>query len=999
MNPFKNPLGISLGLLLLAVVAYFYTVEAPKLTTVTTKKEVAVRATAINYEGAMVVSEVDDIDDILAELDANPPAGGATFDMATMARSITAEALKAFSDSKERALPLTAHWNVGESEGMDPMYMLSRIELGEHILVSWKLDPYYSDNIGSSYYEESVKKAAELNLPLVFVLPAPESALTKENYYRSLEPTENPNVVDTNGDILEKLSPFGPDELWSEMGEQWASTALMAQLQEWYPNPPLVVFVSKDEADKLLWSELETSSRYQENYPAGKDDSFKRTLVGAKWIEKYRQMHDGFKKGFTQTAWKENVKFLSYNKLSDNLGTSNEWINNATLTNQYMNVWPLTADGVTIDFNLLGDKSDTSANAPHILANNLPFMLSEAKLQNPSFSYQLSIDDNEKVTDVARYRGLTQFALWFLRPSTIRQTSTATTTQELEPMYQELSDSVELIHYNEQLASFWRDAELVSTGESDLNQNIPNQYQNDPRAFLLETDANPEKPWDENTDVKVWAFALVKGEAPNREWLVYVQSPEGDKTDVRVTIPEYKDLLVDSSRMGDFYAFLENKIIKQSIVTHEFNKLSLPLPMSETPLPTRALDVTSAVDMTPHTPLTGDGMTDETELMKIIAADTSITNWYFPSGKTFRLRSIAAKDHVKAIFGGGTINSIDYNANDGYPYGAIKIMGIHQDLVIDGLTFFIEGRVQHEAYGQVTFSLVNATNTQIRNCTFISTDAYAVSLKVFGTNTYKIDGIYIYNNKFIDSQAFAIEIFEITTPKSSDGTDAGINNAYVFNNTINGKLESQNKGSSGSISIANVRLNTHIYNNEITYTALGLESHATDNCHYYNNIIKQTVANKYPILIGGSGEGVIIGNNNSIHNNYIEDSAKTAIFYIYRGFKGKVYENFIDTQLRINAVNTDNKANDGGEIYNNTFTKRSSGAVIATDIKRVNIHDNNIYLVGSDTNDIFQIKNATSDVYIRNNNTFSTEAIYNLMIDGANSTEIGNSQTPSYKKY
>ena len=562
MNSFKNPLGVSLGLLLVAVVAYFYTVEAPKLTTVTTKKEVAVRATAINYEGAMVVSEVDDIDDILAELEANPPAGGATFDMETMARSITAEALKAFSDSKERALPLTAHWNVGESEGMDPMYMLSRIELGEHILVSWKLDPYYSDTIGSSYYEESVKKAAELNLPLVFVLPAPESALTKENYYRSLEATENPNVVDTNGDIVEKLSPFGPDELWSEMGEQWASTALMAQLQEWYPNPPLVVFVSKDEADKLLWSELETSSRYQENYPAGKDDSFKRTLVGAKWIEKYRQMHDGFKKGFTQTPWKENVKFVSYNKLSDNLGTSNEWINNATLTNQYMNVWPLTADGVTIDFNLLGDKSDTSTNAPHILANNLPFMLSEAKLQNPSFSYQLSIDDNEKITDVARYRGLTQFALWFLRPSTIRQASSATTAEELEPMYQELSDSVELIHYNEQLASFWRDAELVSTGESDLNKNIPSQYQYDPRKFLLETDANPIKPWDENTAIKVWSFALLKGESPNREWLVYVQSPEGNISDLTVTIPTYQDIKVDSSVNGQFYILSDDSLIR-----------------------------------------------------------------------------------------------------------------------------------------------------------------------------------------------------------------------------------------------------------------------------------------------------------------------------------------------------------------------------------------------------------------------------------------------------
>jgi len=547
-----------LTLVLLAVVVFFYLFEEEKVqqTTPVAKKKLVQKAVAINYEGSMVIKNLDNIDDILSELENKPSAGAGTFDLTTMSTTITTEALKAFSDSTERSLPLLAHWNVGIPEfveAMDPMYMISRIELGEHVLVSWKLDPYYNDSISSSYYEKSIKKAAELNLPLVFVLPAPESALTKDSYYFALESATNPNVVTSKGDVVEKLSPFGADELWNEVGEQWSSTTLMAQLQEWYPNPPLVLFVSEDEAAKLSWSQLSQESRYT----ASGDDNFKRTLVGAEWIEKYRQMHDGFKKGFVNTSWKENVKFMTYNKFSENLGESN-WLEGATLTNHYMNIWPLTADGATVDFDLSGSKTDNSADAPHVLANNLPFMLNEAKLINPNFAYQLSLDAVSKVSEPAKYRGLTQFALWFLRPSIIRQASQESDREMLAPLFQEVADSVELIHYNEQLATFWREGSLVNSGESNLNQNIPEQYLNDPRWFLLKTDVNPPRPWVDETSISVWAFALVKGEAPNREWLVYAQSPDGDMHDVTVTIPEYKDVLVDSGVNGSFYILSEN---------------------------------------------------------------------------------------------------------------------------------------------------------------------------------------------------------------------------------------------------------------------------------------------------------------------------------------------------------------------------------------------------------------------------------------------------------
>ena len=562
-------LGLSVTLLIIATLFFFEQKTTTTPIEIATKKPT--KLLPINYDGHIILDDADTV-----------TAG--TVDLAAMAQSITTEALKAFLDSNEHSLPLLSHWNVGIPEltdAMNPMYMIDRIEQGEHILVSWKLDPYYADTIGSSYYEESIKKAAELQLPLVFIFPSPESALTKDSYYKSLPKEDNPNVIDANNNTLDKLSPFGPDERWSEVGNQWSTTTLMNQLQEWYPNPPLVIFISEDEADKLSWNEVSIASRYWECYsecsPEMKDDNYKRTLVGGKWIEKYRQMQNGFKEGFTKAAWKDNIKFISYNKLSDNFGKSTNWIDNATVTNQYVNLWPLTTDGTTIDFDLSDTKSDVTANAPHVLANNLDFMLKEAKRGNSDFAYQLSINDDSKITDVTRYRGLTQFALWFLRPNFIRQQSSVATRTELEPMFEEVVNSVELIHYNPHIAEFWKNGELVKSGDSYLNENIPEQYQNDPRWFLLDVDVNPEKPWTDSTEIKTWAFAIVKGEVPNREWLIYTQSPEGDMSNSTISIPAYNDVLIDSSVNGNFYILSENDTQVNIIETRTTNEtLSIP---------------------------------------------------------------------------------------------------------------------------------------------------------------------------------------------------------------------------------------------------------------------------------------------------------------------------------------------------------------------------------------------------------------------------------------
>ncbi|WP_457744600.1 hypothetical protein, partial [Sulfurimonas sp.] len=384
----KYTIFILIGLLIGGIVVYKNEVQK-NLNTINkpnTSKAIA-KAQPLPYSGSSILNKFNkkDVD--------NYQTGAGTYDLATMASTVTNQMLKAFSNTTEKSLPLVANWNAGipqYSDGLDPMYMINRLAEGEHITPSWKLEPYYDDSIGLDYYEASIKKAAELGLPLVFILPAPESALTKDDIYFSMDKTQNPNVITTSGIVLPKLSPFAPDALWNEVGEQWSSTSLMAQLQVWYPNPPLVLFVDEDTSSKLSWNDLSNSSRYMQKYPQESTAAFKRNLVNAAWMEKYRQLHKGIKKGFTQNAWKNNIKFMSRNQLASNMGTTTNWINNATTTKQYANIWPQTTDALTINFNL-----DNTSTYKEI--NNLPFMLHEAKQINPNFTYELSINTTSTI--------------------------------------------------------------------------------------------------------------------------------------------------------------------------------------------------------------------------------------------------------------------------------------------------------------------------------------------------------------------------------------------------------------------------------------------------------------------------------------------------------------------------------------------------------------------------------------------------------------------------
>ena len=161
---------------------------------------------------------------------------------------IRREALLPNESELGRPLPLAAHWNSGQAKGgFSPVYQMEMIKRG-HFLLPWFALPGPSDE---DYYEAPMKWAAERGLPISFLSTQWESYLTSLTEYFSLPPDRNPNVVNRNGAVEKKVSPFGPVDLWKEVGRKWGSLPVLRKIQGWYPSPPLVLFISNNEQVKL----------------------------------------------------------------------------------------------------------------------------------------------------------------------------------------------------------------------------------------------------------------------------------------------------------------------------------------------------------------------------------------------------------------------------------------------------------------------------------------------------------------------------------------------------------------------------------------------------------------------------------------------------------------------------------------------------------------------------------------------------------------------------
>jgi hypothetical protein len=492
--------------------------------------------------------------------------------------SIRSEALLRNSGNAGRPLPLAAHWNMGEaSDGFSPSYQMKMIDRG-HYLLPWFLMPNVfaqpDDPRWIGYYEAAIKRAAQLKLPISLVGTQWEGVLSTADEYLNLPPDQNPNVVTADGQVRRQVSPFGPVNAWQDAGIKWGSSKMIKKLQEWYPNPPLVLFISNNEHSKLEWTKAEEDRRFAKLFGRGRDDDFKRKAVGDGWIERYRALQRGIREGLTSRIWKDNAIFIAY----DAFGPSHfarwaGWMEHSLYSSGRISPWPLAWDGASPSFYVFNWSAilDYTVFSPQVETMNWVFMLNETWRLNPDFWFEISTWDGHEQGDSdkrkayarsgqqytpERYGGMAQFGMWLLRPRVVREfRGYQDTLAQAEPYFLSVVDAVDRVHKNATLLEFWRKGELVPnrSGQHPYQTIVPKEYQNADRWFMLDTSLDPKRPWELGTQIPVYSLALVKGSAPQRQWLVYAHSPLGPRQGVQINIPNYRAVTVNVSVGGSFY--------------------------------------------------------------------------------------------------------------------------------------------------------------------------------------------------------------------------------------------------------------------------------------------------------------------------------------------------------------------------------------------------------------------------------------------------------------
>ncbi|HUN71591.1 MAG TPA: hypothetical protein VMU52_04720 [Steroidobacteraceae bacterium] len=470
---------------------------------------------------------------------------------------------------EEHPLPLAASWNGGRMPlGFSPDWQVEQIRDGRYLLPWFELemppaDPVregYSTVGDALYFRSAIRYLARNHLPLSFVTTTWERLLPRVS---AAYPT------DAQGNPL-PLSPFGPIAPWYQVGRAWAQDPSLRMLQAIYPDPPLVLFVSDNESPKVTPDNAKVAP--------GTDGSpqaiTRRRAIGNDWIARYRSMIQGFRDGLQAPGWRAHSVFIGYDAfVTPAMGRWQDWAGDSLHVPGRTEPWPYAWEGASVSYYVhnWAPDSDSIVWSPQIEAMNDVPVLSEVRRTEPDFWFELSTWDGQepdqptdkllyyaahgqKLTP-ARYGGMVQFGMWLLRPRVVREFRNWTDQRlRFEPYFDRITDAVARIHRDPVLRNFWRRGRLVANpaGGHPYETALPPELASRPRWFLLDSPANPPRPWQLTTPLAVYPLALVRGRAPHREWLVYAFSPLQRSMDVPVRIPGGPRVIVRAARGGAF---------------------------------------------------------------------------------------------------------------------------------------------------------------------------------------------------------------------------------------------------------------------------------------------------------------------------------------------------------------------------------------------------------------------------------------------------------------
>ncbi len=528
----------------------------------------------------------------------NPATPGVSDAARRAAVEIRREALLPPRGRDGRPLPLLSHWNRGGSgEGWTVAYQMELLQRGHRLLpwIAWPHGLKAGDERSEKRYHEDfgrlLEYCRELGLPIC-ILGTQWEAVLLDDRYRPLAVSKSPMVITPRNEVVEKISPFGPLERWRDPAYVYVATAAMRRAQELYPNPPLVLFVSNNEAPKLRWNEVdELSRRYLDKFGRGRSDEFKRKVVARGWKERYPVLFRAMRAALVSPHWKRNVRFVGYQAFGpSHIGRWAGWPEYSLITDEWTSPNWYFWDGGSPSYYTHNwcPNRDHWVWSTQVESMNWIFQLDEAWKVNPHFWWEISLWDGNsgwrpgmectpellekskacrymkdgQTYTPDRFEGWARFGLWLLRPRVLREfRGSAEPLNPWRPYFERLLKNIDRLYEDQVLEEFWRYGKLVpnTAHEHPYQVGIPEEYRRVPRWFLLDTGLDPPRPWTLKTDLPVFSIALELGERGNRRWLVYAHSPLESRRDVEITLPGHGIITVDVPQAGAFHIVDEEK--------------------------------------------------------------------------------------------------------------------------------------------------------------------------------------------------------------------------------------------------------------------------------------------------------------------------------------------------------------------------------------------------------------------------------------------------------
>lgn len=471
--------------------------------------------------------------------------------------------------SSGHPLPLAAHWRGEPDSSFGPAYQLELLRDGHHIL-PWLTLPRPDATVDIGRYERAIGSFRKLDLPVSLLSSEWEATLPASA--RSAERVNSPKPG------VRPLSPFSDVDYWKAAGRRWSEQTILRRLQAAYPQPPRIILISNNEEPKLGWTQLRGEVRRVASDAAGHDAEV-RCAVGDAWITRYSELIHSLRQGLVSEVWRDASLFAGYNAFgSSSMGRWPGWVDYSLHCLDRLDPWPYAWDGASVAYyvNDWSAITDYTVWSPQIEAMNWVPMLAEVAKAKPAFWFEMSVWDGQQPgfpTDKAlfyaarhqqftpsRYEGMVQFGMWLLRPRVVREFRNPTHHRDkFGPYFERILAAVDRVHASPTLKQFWSGGRLVpNSSETHIfGSTLPQEFAAMERWFLLDTPANPPRPWKANTPLKVFAMALERGDAPHREWLIYAFSPldASVKTTVRLNDGQ---IPVVATTDGTFVHYQEN---------------------------------------------------------------------------------------------------------------------------------------------------------------------------------------------------------------------------------------------------------------------------------------------------------------------------------------------------------------------------------------------------------------------------------------------------------